>query len=621
MNHHYELWAPRAEAVRLVLDPHSQATSLSKATEMVASGDLETINLVGTDEWWMTPQPVTASGNYGFQLYTQDGWSQVLPDPRSQRQPDGVHGLSSFRPDYSWHDQEYTGHNLAGQVLYELHVGTFSPAGTFAGVIEKLDHLKELGVTAIELMPVQPFGGTRNWGYDGVDWLAVHEAYGGPQGLQELVDAAHQQGIAVVLDVVFNHFGPDGNYNGMFGPYTVPGDTGWGDVVNISGPQSDPVRAFILQAVRQWLEDFHIDGLRLDAVHAYQDTLAVSLLEQMQAVADEVSTATGIPRFLIAESDLNDPRLLDAPSYGGYGLAGQWVDDIHHSIHTLISQEDVAYYRDYHRAGVAGLAKGLAGMYFFDGTYSTFRQRTHGQGLSSRISPAQGVTYTTTHDQTGNRAQGDRPSQNLSTQQLALRAATVLLSPYTPMLFMGEEFAAQTPFPFFVSHEDAQLNDATRTGRLHEFARHGWEPAEVVDPVAESSFSAAKLDWDLADSQAALLRCYQQLLQLRRSRALGEREFSDFVIRYGTATSQVLDAHDLLGKEVLDFGPGWLSIGYEDLLFVGNYQDVACQVDLSQLGVATPSTLQVHSNIPCAVTEISQGLADLPAWGFVVLTR
>lgn len=624
MDQQYRLWAPHAQAVRIVHDPENRAQDLRHATELVAAGTLQTEVLVSAGDSWFTTSNLPAHHSYGFQLYTTSGWSQVFPDPRSQRQPQGVHGLSQRRPAFTWTDHDYQGHELAGQVIYELHVGTFSEAGTFAGVIEKLPYLQQLGITAIELMPVQPFGGVRNWGYDGVDWFAVHEAYGGPLGLQKLVDAAHNLGMGVILDVVYNHFGPDGNYTGAFGPYTVPGDTGWGDVVNINGPGSDAVRSYILDCVRQWLADYHIDGLRLDAVHAYQDAGAYSIMEQMQDIAAEISTTTGIPRFLIAESDLNDPRLLAPAADGGYGLAAQWVDDIHHSVHALTSGEAVSYYRDYYHAGVAGLAKGLAHMYFFDNTYSSFRQRHHGRRIHSSIQPAQGVTYTTTHDQTGNRAQGDRPSMNLDLARLQLRAATILLSPYTPMLFMGEEFGAQTTFPFFVSHEDAHLNELTQQGRLREFAHHGWDPETVTDPTDPESFEQAKLDWEHAHSDqklpATLFACYQYFLQLRRTYSLGQQEYAAFEVRYGENSDTAHDGAALVGAPVTG-SAGWVSMAYADLVFIGNFSAQPQQVPLDMLGVASPATLRLEQADFLPPAAVAQDVVSVAPWGFAVLRR
>ena len=506
----------------------------------------------GQDNWWFADRVAEPGMRYGFELFDGENWSKTLPDPRSTAQPDGVHGLSEVTdPSFAWTAGNWTGRPLAGQVIYELHVGTFSPAGTFDGVIGKLDYLRDLGVTAIELMPVQPFGGERNWGYDGVEWHAVHAGYGGPEGLKQLVDAAHAKGLGVILDVVYNHFGPDGNYNGMFGPYTSGGSTGWGEVVNISGPDSDEVRAYILDAVHLWLEEYRIDGLRLDAIHSLDDTGAYSLLEQMQVLADDITARTGVPRYLIAESDLNDPRVITGTDGGGYGLAGQWVDDIHHALHTIVSGENHAYYEDF--GTLDALAKTLRGGYYFDGTYSSYRGRTHGRPINTAAIPAHRlVTYTTTHDQTGNRASGDRPSMSLSPVQQVLKAAVIYSSPFTPMLFMGEEFGAQTPFAFFCSHTDPELNRLTSEGRKREFSRSGWDDSEVPDPADPATFEASRLDWEFTAEQQEIHAAYRKLLHLRRELGLARPDLSQLVIEVGTEEDK------------------WLAMGHEDVMLVAN---------------------------------------------------
>lgn len=445
-----------------------------------------------------------AGTRYGLSV---DG-SKPVADPRSRRQPDGPHGLSETWYPHAEQPLEPLGRPLQGEVLYEIHLGTFTPTGTFDAAIDKLDYLAGLGVTAVELMPVQPFGGSRNWGYDGVCWHAVSEVYGGPDGLARFVAAAHDRGIAVALDVVFNHFGPDGNYTGMFGPYTAGGSTDWGEVVNLQGAGSDHVRGYILDAVRQWTKDFGIDGLRLDAVHAFDDTGAVSILEQIRDCA--------APSWVIAESDQNDPRLTE-----NFGIA-QWNDDIHHAIHTWVSGENHAYYGDFGSTKV--LATALQRVFWHDGRYSSFRGRTHGRPVKDDPDLWRFVIYTTTHDQTGNRAAGDRPSMNLSPKQQIAKAALVLLSPYTPMLFMGEEWGATTPFAFFVDHESEELRTATREGRMREFARAGWDPQEVPDPAAEDTFLSSTLDWDELDHapHAEIVAVYRELLDFRRQHRLSE---------------------------------------------------------------------------------------------------
>ncbi|SDR88898.1 malto-oligosyltrehalose trehalohydrolase [Corynebacterium timonense] len=540
----FEIWAPYAHQARITVDGAEFGMVRDDARE---------------GWWYAEPADITptAGQRYSFVLFDGTNWTKPLPDPRSRAQPEGVHGPSEVVPtDFAWSDDAWRGRELRGQVIYELHVGTFTAAGSFAGVAEKLDYLVSLGVTAIEIMPVQPFGGTRNWGYDGVDWFAVQHSYGGPTGLKKLVDAAHNAGLAVFLDVVYNHFGPDGNYNGLFGPYTTSGNTGWGDVVNISGPGSDEVRAYILDAVRQWLDEFHIDGLRLDAIHSYDDRLAYSIMEEIRAVADSVAADTGVPRIIIGESDLNDPRIINDESVGGYGLSAQWVDDVHHSIHTLVSGERGAYYVDYGTIEI--LADTLSHGYRFRGDYSIYRRRHHGRPLDmGAVAPWRLIAYTTTHDQTGNRAKGDRPSQNLTPTQLALKAAVVLFSPFTPMLFMGEEFAARTPFPFFVSHTSDELNRLTRHGRFEEFSRLGWRPEDVPDPADVRTFESAQLVWDVDEDQDEMFETYQALIGLRE--------------QYRLARDDLRDLH-------VEHGEQWLAMRYDTILLAANFSDAPVRV-------------------------------------------
>lgn len=500
----YNVWAPKAQSVEVEVDGGRHA--------MVR----------GDGGWWAADVPARVGARYGFSV---DG-TPVLPDPRSRRQPDGIHGLSQV-----WEaDRQLQplGLKLEGQVIYELHVGTFTPEGTLDAAAEKLEYLEDLGVTAVELMPLQPVGGTRNWGYDGVMWHAVSETYGGPDALLRFMEAAHARRISVVLDVVFNHFGPDGNYTGAFGPYTAGGATGWGEVVNLQGPGSDEVRSYILDAVRLWTKTFGIDGLRLDAVHALDDTGAVSLVEQIRDVA--------APSWIVVESDQNDPKYTER-----FGV-GQWNDDLHHAIHALVSGEQHAYYGDFGPLQV--LATVYERGFWHDGRYSTFRGRTHGRALE-KVNHRSLVGYTTTHDQTGNRAAGDRPSMNLSPEQQLAKAALVLLSHFTPMLFMGEEWGASTPFAFFVDHEDEELNQATREGRMREFARAGWDPKNVPDPAAVETFEASTLDWsELQEPEhAEILRGYTELIELRREHLIDECELAE--VRWCSP-----DADDLVSTEL-----------------------------------------------------------------------
>ena len=468
----------------------------------------------GPGGWFHRSEKLEADTDYRFVL---DG-GDPLPDPRSRWQPEGP--LRSSRvcdEDFAWSDQGWAGFSLPDAVLYELHVGTFSPAGTFEGVIERLDHLVELGVTVIELMPVAEFSGSRNWGYDGVDMFAPHHAYGGPAGLKRLVDACHRRGIGVLLDVVYNHLGPVGNFLPRFGPYfTSRYRTPWGEALNFDGPGSDEVRCFVFDNAIQWLREYHVDGLRLDAVHAIFDTSAVHVLEELAARVQGLAEQLGRPLWLIAESDLNDPRLLRDPDSGGYGLDAQWNDDFHHALHAALTGERRGYYVDFGK--LADIAKALKDAFVYDGRYSHFRGRRHGRpalGLSGN----RFVGYLQNHDQVGNRARGERSSRLMSAGRLRAGAALVLTAPFIPMLFMGEEWGASTPFPFFSDHQDAQVARATIEGRRREFEAFGWRQQDIPDPQAASTFNAARLDWSEVDREQhrAMLDWYRRLVALRRT--------------------------------------------------------------------------------------------------------
>lgn len=486
----------------------------------------------GRDGWWHTTLEVAPDARYGYLL---DDDPQVLPDPRSARQPDGVHARSALWDDtgLTWTDDNWAGRGVEGAVIYELHIGTFTPAGTFDSAIEKLDHLVGLGVDFVELMPVNAFSGTHGWGYDGVLWYAVHEPYGGPDGLARFIDACHGRGLGVLIDAVFNHFGPSGNYLPRFGPYLAEARNPWGNAVNIDGPDSDEVRRYIIDCALRWMRVFHADGLRLDAVHALVDTTAIHILEELAAETDALATQLGRPLSLIAESDRNDPRTITRRQDGGYGITAQWDDDIHHAIHTAVSGERQGYYADF--GSMATLATTLRNGFFHAGTYSSFRRRRHGRPLPiAQIPATRLLAYTCTHDQVGNRALGDRPSQNLAAGQLAVKAALVLFSPYTAMLFMGEEWGALTPFQFFSSHEDPQIARATAEGRKAEFAEHGWDAAEIPDPQDPATFQRSKLDWDevAGPGHLQLLGVYYALIRLRSDADLADPWLGDLQVDY-----------------------------------------------------------------------------------------
>ncbi|GAA2699413.1 malto-oligosyltrehalose trehalohydrolase [Micromonospora olivasterospora] len=498
----FTVWAPEAARVRLRLP---------------GGRDREMISVPGG--WWRAEVPGAGPGtDYAFVLDDSD---RALPDPRSAWQPAGVHGPSRLYDHgaFDWTDAAWTGRQLPGSVLYELHVGTFTPEGTFDAAIDRLDHLVDLGVDMVELLPVNAFNGEHNWGYDGVCWYAPHEPYGGPDGLKRLVDAAHAKGLGVILDVVYNHFGPSGAYAPTFGPYLSERSNPWGRAVNLDGPQSDEVRRYVVDSVRMWLRDYHVDGLRLDAVHAMPDTRATHLLEELAIEVESLSTHLGRPLSLIAESDLNDPRLITPREAGGYGLHAQWNDDAHHALHTLLTGERQGYYGDF--GSLESLADVLTGGYFHAGTWSSFRNRSHGRPVDrQRVPGHRFVAYLQNHDQVGNRAAGDRLSATLSPGLLRVGATLLLTAPFTPMLFMGEEWAASTPWQFFTSHPEPELATAVAAGRRREFAAHGWPAGKVPDPQDRQTFLRSRLDWAELDKpeHRRTYDFYRRLIALRKSR-------------------------------------------------------------------------------------------------------
>jgi len=518
------LWSPYASSVELV--------TATGRTPMTRS----------EDAWWTSEAELGHGDRYAFSI---DG-GDPRPDPRGAALPDGPHGWSAwFDADaFEWTDGSWTGRDLAGSVIYETHVGTFTPEGTLDSAVERLPHLVDLGVDVVELLPVGSFPGQHNWGYDGVAPYSVHEPYGGPAALQRFVDAAHGHGLAVCLDVVYNHLGPDGNYLGEVGPYfTDKHATPWGQGLNLDGPDSDEIRRWVLDNVQRWLRDFHIDGLRLDAVHELHDESALHVLEEMAREVDELAAATGRSLWLVAESDRNDPRTVtprgDGLAVGGQGLDGQWADDIHHALHVALTGETQGYYGDF--AGPEALTKVLGTPFFHDGTYSSFRGRRHGRPVDPATVPGwRFVASLQTHDQVGNRALGDRLSGaqlELDPGVLACGAAMLLTSPYTPMLFMGEEWGARTPWQFFTDHTNPEIARLTAEGRRGEFASHGWDADDVPDPQDPATFASSKLDWSepATAPHDRLLGWYRDLLALRRS----EPDLRD--ARLGTAEVSWVD--------------------------------------------------------------------------------
>ena len=510
------VWAPRAERVDLVID------------------GVRRVAMDGPDDrgWFRAPTVVEDDQGYGFSL---DG-GPVRPDPRSRWQPEGVDGLSR-RVDHAafeWTDAGWRGRPLTGRsVIYELHVGTFSSEGTFDGAIDHLDHVVDLGVDVVELLPVAQFPGRWGWGYDGVDLFAPHQAYGGPDGLKRLVDAAHARGLAVVIDVVYNHLGPAGNYLPEFGPYfTDRYHTPWGEAVNFDDAGSDEVREFVLDNALMWLRDYHADGLRLDAVHAILDTSATHILEELGMHVEGLAVEVGRPLTLVAESDLNDPRVVRRRDLGGYELDAQWSDDFHHALHAVVTGERTGYYADF--GTLAQLATALRWAFVYSGGYSPFRQRRHGRPIAG-LPAKKFLAYLQNHDQVGNRARGERSSMLVEPGLLKVAAALVLLGPSVPMLFAGEEWGASTPFLYFTDHQDPELGRLVSEGRRREFAAFGWAPDDVPDPQSPKTFEQSKLDWDEVGTgvHQELFDWHRRLIALRRSEgALSSGTFDDVHVRY-----------------------------------------------------------------------------------------
>lgn len=515
--HRFGVWAPKAKRVRV--------EAAGRRHAMTAAGG----------GWWEAE--VAEAGPGTDYAYFLDDEELALPDPRSMWQPEGVHGRSRVLDTgtFAWNDAGWQAPPLNSGILYELHIGTFTPEGTFDAAREKLDALKTLGITHVELMPVNSFPGRQGWGYDGVDLFAPHEPYGGPAGLQRFVDACHAKGLAVLLDVVYNHLGPAGNYQGRFGPYfTSSHHTPWGDAVNLEDAGSHEVRRFFCDNATMWLRDYHIDGLRLDAVHAYMDRSAIHFMEQIAAEVHALEADTGRHSVVIAESDLNDPRLVTAPDAGGYGMDAQWSDDFHHALFTVLTGERGGYYRDFGKLG--DLAKALREVFVYDGRYSAYRDRVHGRPVRG-LPGWRFLGYSQNHDQVGNRAKGERLEHLAGLGRAKIAAALELTAPFVPMIFQGEEWAATAPFQYFTDH-DADLGRLVSEGRKQEFAAFGWDPAEVPDPQARATGERSKLNW--AERQegehAEMLAWYRKLIALRKATpALMDGDLSEVRVCFSEA--------------------------------------------------------------------------------------
>jgi maltooligosyltrehalose trehalohydrolase len=473
----------------------------------------------GPDEhgWWRADRSAAGPGtDYGFVI---DEDEKVYPDPRSQWQPGGVHGLSRVydQSAFAWSDAGFRAAPLASAIVYELHLGTFTQEGTLDAAIDKLDALMELGITHVELMPVASFAGRHGWGYDGVALFAVHEPYGGPDALKRFVNAAHAHGLAVLLDVIYNHFGPVGNYTGKYGPYvTDEHHTPWGGAVNLEGAWSDQVRRFFCDNALMWMRDSHIDGLRLDAVHAFVDRSAIHFLEQLAVETEALEAATGRELVLTAESDLNDPRFVTTREAGGYGMDAQWSDDFHHALFTILAPGQGGYYADF--GELAQLKKALEETFVYDGVYSKHRRRVHGK--PARHLPQQKfLGFIQNHDQVGNRAVGDRLHSCAGFRRARVAAALVLTGPFVPLIFQGEEWAASSPFQYFADHDDKEMARQVSEGRRREFAAFGWDASQVPDPEKKETFERSKLKWDerAQGEHAEMLAWYRELIRLRRA--------------------------------------------------------------------------------------------------------
>ncbi|ERH25275.1 4-alpha-D-((1-_4)-alpha-D-glucano)trehalose trehalohydrolase [Actinomyces johnsonii F0542] len=540
------VWAPAAQTVELHLPGQDRLVDMIPAP----------------GGWWTAPLDLEPGTDYAFRV---DG-SPNRPDPRSALQPDGVHGPSrTVDPDaWQWTDQNWAGKDLRGSVIYELHVGTFTPEGTLDTAITRLGHLADLGVDIVELMPLAAFPGKVGWGYDGVGLWAVHEAYGGPDALARFVDAAHNAGIGVCLDVVYNHLGPSGNYLGVFGPYfTRAHHTPWGEAVNYDHDGSQQVRAFVIDSALRWLRDFHIDALRLDAIHEIKDDAAAAdppqthILAELSDAVAALSAEIGRPLSLVAEADLNDVGVITPTGeqppakIPSLGMTAQWADDVHHALHARLTGETQGYYGDFAEAGAWAKAYGRA--FLHNGTWSTFRERNWGAPVPEDTDPRKFVVFGSDHDQVGNRAVGDRPSTSLNDATLAATAALVLLSPYTPMLFMGEEWGTRTPFQFFTDHEEEDLARSVSEGRVREFAGFGWDADEIPDPQEPGTVEASRLRWEELDEaeHARMLAWYQGLIALRRKLGWSQR----------TAWPQVDETDDVL------------TVTYEDIVVATNLSD------------------------------------------------
>ncbi|QMV17872.1 malto-oligosyltrehalose trehalohydrolase [Granulicella sp. 5B5] len=574
--HTFEVWAPRANSVAVQLGPRIHPMSPRDDRG-----------------WWSASIDAAQPGDdYGFRI---DKDPAPYPDPRSLWQPHGVHGLSRILDHnaYAWSDKNWQPPSWPTAIIYELHIGTFTAEGTYNAAIARLPYLRELGITHVELMPLNAFSGRWGWGYDGVALFAPHAPYGTPDDLKHFVDSCHAEGLAVLLDVVYNHFGPDGNYTGLFGNYiTDSHHTPWGGAINFEGAGSTEVRRFFCDNALMWLRDYHFDGLRLDAVHSYVDRSATHFLEQLADEVDALATQQHRSYTLIAESDLNDPRIVTPRSQHGYGIDAQWSDDFHHALFALLTGERQSYYADF--GSLAQVAKSLTSAFVYDGQYSHFRQQNHGRPVGD-LGGDHFLGYIQNHDQVGNRAHGDRIHTVAGVQKAKLAAAAVLTSPFIPMLFQGEEFAASSPFLYFADHEDPQLRKAVTEGRKREHA-HDRDWSTVPDPEAPETYQNSKLNWSELQQpeHAQMLHWYRQLIQVRQTQpSLQSGSLAAVHTRY--------DEH-----------AKWLIIDREEIQMLFNFSDSPVTLDITAVKPLLLSDPKV---------DITDGAITLPPQSFAALQQ
>jgi maltooligosyltrehalose trehalohydrolase len=573
----FRVWAPTAGS--------TQVEVVGRRIDMVKAAERG---------WWEVDVPEAAAGtDYRMSV---DG-DEPLPDPRSPWQPDGVHGPSRLvdHDAFEWTDAGWKGVDFTTAVLYEVHIGTFTPVGTFDAAIDRLGYLVDLGVGAVEVMPVAQFSGTRGWGYDGVDLYAPHIAYGGPEGMKRFVDACHRHGLGVVLDVVYNHLGPEGAYVARFGPYfTSDHVTDWGDALNVDGPHSDGVRQFVVDNALMWLRDYHCDALRLDAVDAIKDDSALPILEELTGAVSRLSQEVGRPLWVAAESDRNDPGIVRPPGLGGWGVDAVWADEFHHALHTVLTGERSGYYVAF--GSMAMLAKVMRQGWVYDGTWSPYRRRTYGRppdGLAGH----QFVVALQNHDQVGNRACGERITALTSIDRAKVGAALLFTSPFVPLVFQGEEWAASTPFQYFSDHQDPALGRAVTEGRRREFADFGWVPDDVPDPQDPATFARSELDWTERerDPHAGMLEWYRALIALRRRLpALGTAGREQVCTRFSES-------------------PAWLVVERGPVTVVANLSEAPASIDLTP---GRPTSVLLANRDEIDVTATS---ATLPPDSVVIV--